>query len=834
MAEATTVSVLLQAKDNVSPVLDKIQNKSRGLADSFAQHRKQIGVAAAGIGAAIAGIALVSVTSAVEQRKTIRQLDVALKTVGTSYDANKKQIEDLAAAQQKKTNFGDEESRRSLAQLITVSGDYGLSMQALVVAQDIAAGSGKSLDTVTRALARGISGEATAMKAFGLDLDAAATGHDVLAAATAMYGGQAEAAFDATIQLKQTIDDLKDAIGTSLLPVMDKTLEKLDSVVRSIVDFTEKNPGLVNTLAPLATALGVALIALGGLLLIAPGIHAMILLLTAQFGSLSLAMGPISAIVLGITAVVMAGILIYKNWDKIMAGITWTMNRAKEGIAAYLKGWLQMIIGVAKGIRAIANFIPGMKDLVGAIDSGIAKLEGMEDALDDWATTSNHAVLEVADEFSDLETSVGRDMEDIGTHATDMAQTFDGAAFLVAEAADKTAQAIKDSAKDMEEFHATIAAQIEQNALDAIHWYNEEENVHIKMTDATIARIESINDAQKTRIQGMENVTASMRDNAEFQKNIDDYLSRSLIENEEDVLMHQKQGVSEQARIAVNAANNLIEIAELKAARMAKIAEDAAAREEARLQALVDAEAAALLKRKGMEEAFRANITTAGLSASIQRMQNIPQYVQGKWVEGQGFATGVGGEYFIHGVHDKTPRTLPGTDIPNPKYGTRKINPALLDFSGIQRGGPEDVGRQHRINEYDMWLIGANRERLDLQVRMNNAYGRGPEHQGMGDRYKTQWEFIRQQIRDKREIAYAARYGGTVPMGAGGILVGERGPEVVDLPGGSRIHPGGGGQTNNFIFNGAVYGVDDLREVVVEAVRDHAISGGFSGVFAEA
>jgi hypothetical protein len=238
MAEATTVSVLLQAKDNVSPVLDKIQNKSRGLADSFAQHRKQIGVAAAGIGAAIAGIALVSVTSAVEQRKTIRQLDVALKTVGTSYDANKKQIEDLAAAQQKKTNFGDEESRRSLAQLITVSGDYGLSMQALVVAQDIAAGSGKSLDTVTRALARGISGEATAMKAFGLDLDAAATGHDVLAAATAMYGGQAEAAFDATIQLKQTIDDLKDAIGTSLLPVMDKTLEKLDSVVRSIVDFT--------------------------------------------------------------------------------------------------------------------------------------------------------------------------------------------------------------------------------------------------------------------------------------------------------------------------------------------------------------------------------------------------------------------------------------------------------------------------------------------------------------------------------------------------------------------------------------------------------------------
>ena len=68
-------------------------------------------------------------------------------------------------------------------------------------------------------------------------------------------------------------------------------------------------------------------------------------------------------------------------------------------------------------------------------------------------------------------------------------------------------------------------------------------------------------------------------------------------------------------------------------------------------------------------------------------------------------------------------------------------------------------------------------------------------------------------------------------------LVGERGPELVNLPGGSYVNPsgtGGGGVTNQFHFHGAVYGVEDLREAVVEAVRDHAISGGFSGVFAEA
>jgi len=79
------------------------------------------------------------------------------------------------------------------------------------------------------------------------------------------------------------------------------------------------------------------------------------------------------------------------------------------------------------------------------------------------------------------------------------------------------------------------------------------------------------------------------------------------------------------------------------------------------------------------------------------------------------------------------------------------------------------------------------------------------------------------------------------PMQGGGVsggglaLVGERGPEVVSLPGGARVHPSGSGPgTNNFIFHGAVYGLEDLRRVVVEAVRDHALSGGFRGVFGEA
>ena len=61
-------------------------------------------------------------------------------------------------------------------------------------------------------------------------------------------------------------------------------------------------------------------------------------------------------------------------------------------------------------------------------------------------------------------------------------------------------------------------------------------------------------------------------------------------------------------------------------------------------------------------------------------------------------------------------------------------------------------------------------------------------------------------------------------------MIGEAGPEAV-IPLGRG---GGMGTVNNFHFHGSVYGVEDLKEAVVEAVRDHALGGGFAGVFAEA
>ena len=139
MADASTVSVLVQARDQASAQFQKIEGNMGKMAAGFAKHRRAIGLAATAIGGAITGIAAMSVKSSFDQQQGIRSLDQALKNVGTSYAAQKQQIEELAAAQQLKTNFGDEEQRKALQELIQVSGSYDDAMAAMIPTMDLAA-----------------------------------------------------------------------------------------------------------------------------------------------------------------------------------------------------------------------------------------------------------------------------------------------------------------------------------------------------------------------------------------------------------------------------------------------------------------------------------------------------------------------------------------------------------------------------------------------------------------------------------------------------------------------------------------------------------------------
>ena len=108
-------------------------------------------------------------------------------------------------------------------------------------------------------------------------------------------------------------------IGSALAPAIRSLAEALGPILQQIAEWIERNPKLTVVLFGVATVVAILATGLIALSFILPGIIATVGILTGAFAGLSIAMGPITLIVLGIAAAIAIGILIFKNWGTIVA-----------------------------------------------------------------------------------------------------------------------------------------------------------------------------------------------------------------------------------------------------------------------------------------------------------------------------------------------------------------------------------------------------------------------------------------------------------------------------------------------------------------------------------
>tara|TARA_Y100000310_G_C20646590_1_gene796993 strand:+ start:286 stop:1899 length:1614 start_codon:yes stop_codon:yes gene_type:complete len=294
----------------------------RGSLNKFSQNAKVGGAALSGFGAVGVVAFKKLISSSKEQEIGINKLDTALGNVGQSYDDNKSAIERVIDATQRKTNFGDEAQREALRTLITIGGQYEGSLDALKVATDLAAGANMSLEGASLLLGKALAGEVSSLSRYGIKLDANATKTEVLAALTKQFGGSAEAAADPMTQLGNRMGDVGQIIGDVFMPFVDKAAVFLEKLATKL---TELNPNVVKIGAVVIGAT-VALAAIGGPILLLIGFLPM---LSAGFATLSVAMGPITVVVLALAAAVAAVVLVWKNWDRITNAFTVTLNTIK-------------------------------------------------------------------------------------------------------------------------------------------------------------------------------------------------------------------------------------------------------------------------------------------------------------------------------------------------------------------------------------------------------------------------------------------------------------------------------------------------------------------------
>ena len=124
-----------------------------------------------------------------------KSLEIQLKNTGYAFAAPS--VEGYIANLQKATGVLDDHLRPALQTLLTASGSLVQSQKALAIALDVSAGTGKSVEEVSNAIAKGYTGQTTALGRLGAGISKTtlATGdmNKILDEASSKFSGQAKA-----------------------------------------------------------------------------------------------------------------------------------------------------------------------------------------------------------------------------------------------------------------------------------------------------------------------------------------------------------------------------------------------------------------------------------------------------------------------------------------------------------------------------------------------------------------------------------------------------------------------------------------------------------------
>lgn len=229
-----------QADNGVTTFGDKITKFGKMAAAAF--------VAAGVAAAAYAGkLAVDGVKSAIEDEAAQAKLAQTLKNVTGATDAQVASTEAYIQKQQFAYGLTDTQLRPSLERLTRATKDVTKAQELQSLAINVAAGSGKDLESVSNALGKAYEGNTTALGKLGLGIDKAQLKTMSFDQVTALLSNtfrdqasiQADTYAGKMARLNQVVQEGKETVGVFILeaitPMVDTIISK---VVPAIQDFT--------------------------------------------------------------------------------------------------------------------------------------------------------------------------------------------------------------------------------------------------------------------------------------------------------------------------------------------------------------------------------------------------------------------------------------------------------------------------------------------------------------------------------------------------------------------------------------------------------------------
>lgn len=362
------IEIIIKAKDLASSEIEKLGktvDKQANKIDQLGKTFQKAGLLLTGIGVGGAAIMNTWVTSAGEAEVEMAKVNAIIETVA---EGNKVAFSNItkyvteASNAYIKLGFDDESTALSFAKLFQATMDTNEANKLLALSADLARYKNVDLETATIAVLKASQGSTKELKAMGLEIDDNATATQNLAKIQGVVAGQAQAYSKtyqgAMAQMKVSTDNLKEALGERLLPMVTSFADKITGVVQALNNMNPKVLDLVVKITAMITAFGLTV---GPLMTIVGTFMRFGKVLAAIGGAIaSVGAGPILiviGVIAGLIAIIIGVVQAIKNWDKIkeFANNAWNAIKqfvvnAKNAIGSF----------ISNTIDSVTNFFIGL------------------------------------------------------------------------------------------------------------------------------------------------------------------------------------------------------------------------------------------------------------------------------------------------------------------------------------------------------------------------------------------------------------------------------------------------------------------------------------------
>lgn len=228
MAGNQTANFVVKAKDQATGPLGKIGTSMGRLRLTGISALKGIAGASAIAATALAAFTVKAIDSAIKDEQATIRLNAALKARGILTDGLKKKIDEQIVAMAA-LGVTDDQVRAGIEMGSRFFKEQADLLKVNAVAADVAAITGGELVDVITAIAKGQKGQTRGLIALGIEVKKGANLNDILAAATAKYGGAAKELANSTggkvLTAQIKFNESIEAFGYKFLPQVQKGLD---------------------------------------------------------------------------------------------------------------------------------------------------------------------------------------------------------------------------------------------------------------------------------------------------------------------------------------------------------------------------------------------------------------------------------------------------------------------------------------------------------------------------------------------------------------------------------------------------------------------------------